>query len=42
MKLLLAITFLILSGCAYSVVVKDCYEVKYSNKYVCKTIKPWE
>lgn len=30
------------TGCAMSVIVKDCKEVQGDPKFVCKTTKPWE
>lgn len=30
------------TGCAMSVIVKECKQVEGDPKYVCKTTKPWE
>lgn len=31
-----------ISGCSTSVITKDCKQVGSEEKWVCKTIKPWE
>lgn len=32
----------LLCGCSHSMIVKDCKPVLDDEKYICKTIKPWE
>jgi len=43
MKYLILVTFLLLTACSHSMIMKDCRKVEGDeNQSVCKTMKPWE
>lgn len=40
--LLLVVGLIVMPACSHSVIVKECKQVHDDDKYLCKTVLPWQ